>query len=836
MGDQQGATLAALLRSFRLSAGLAQEELAARAGLSAKAISALERGVRRMPYRTTIALLADALALNASDRELLKQSAVRQRAPRGSTEFENLRRDATASDGLSGTPKHNLPLQLTSFVGREREVGDVVTLLADHRLVTLVGSGGIGKTRAALDVGALSLGRASDGVWFAELAPLTDGALIARTIAAAVQLPLPAEGERVAALAAALRRLHVLIVLDNCEHLIGATAHLVSVLLHGCPRVTVLATSREALGIAGEAAYRLPSLSVPPTSEPARMNAAAARRYPAVDLFTSRAGDVDSSFELRDDNALAVVNICRRLDGIPLAIELAAATVRVLGPDQLERLLDERFRVLTGGPRDALPRHRTMRATIDWSYDLLSDSERALLRRVSVFAGGWTLEAAESVCGDAPLQERDIFDLHSSLIDKSLVVADITAGDARYRLLESTHAYAAEKLVDAGERGVVARRHAEWVAAFACVAYGRNWALPVARWLPTVEIELDNVRTALHWALNQGGDVALGGDIVGNLIGLWFFYREGRDWAEAALRAIGENGDRGSVARLCSTLALLTAGQRSVEAAERAVALNETLSDPFEIAWSHRQLAMSQLQAGSSRAALASIERAIALFRETGMTRTWPYPVAMALRAAALTSLERHDEARVAFSEAIALLEKLGDERRADMHRVNLAKLECLSGNPRAALALVITAAESFLQTNDIGRAALARCSAAAYQLLLGEIGEAAAEAHSALQLALRAQMATGIATAIQHIATAAALRGAADSAAGLCGYLDAWYRTRGHARDATELRTYDMLLAALREHLAEDELTKLTMEGARLQECDAIREALALYATESRA
>jgi predicted ATPase/class 3 adenylate cyclase len=403
--------------------------------------------------------------------------------------------------------KNNLPLQLTSFIGRESEIAEIAHLLKDRRLVTLTGSGGVGKTRTALQIGDAMAGSLPDGVWFVELAPLFDAHLVPAAIARALQLQETPTRPLLETLSAFLKTKALLLILDNCEHVVEEAANVVTALLQRCQRLQILATSREPIRVSGEHTYRLPSLSAP-SIEAAKLVAAEAAAYAAINLFVERARAVDQRFALTDENASIVAEICRRLDGIPLAIELAAARVRIFSPAGLARRLDERFRILTGGTRTAVPRQRTMWATIDWSHDLLDERERTLLRRVSVFSGGWTTEAAQVVCADSFLDEHEVFDLMMSLVEKSLVAAELTADEARYRLLESTQAYALEKLEESGERDAVARRHADWIAGLTVGLRKAFSTLPPEQFQRALEPEVDNIRAALSYA-SDTNDAAL---------------------------------------------------------------------------------------------------------------------------------------------------------------------------------------------------------------------------------------------------------------------------------------------------------------------------------------
>jgi predicted ATPase/class 3 adenylate cyclase len=399
---------------------------------------------------------------------------------------------------------NNLPAQVTSFIGREAEIADVAALIEKHRLVTLTGSGGVGKTRLSLHIVANLLDKSGDGVWFIELAPLASGEYVPSTVALALGLTLESEGDPVENLVRALKGKHALLVFDNCEHLIEPAAHVISAILRGAPKVKVLASSRQGLGVAGEATYQVPSLVLPGKDEGANVSAADVLRYESVALFVERAGAATERFSLTDDNAPIVADICRRLDGVPLAIELAAARVKMLSPRQLRDRLEERFRVLTGGSRDVLPRQQTLRALIDWSHDLLDERERMLFRRLGIFVNGFTLEGAVAVGSGEDLDELDVFDVLASLVDKSLVLAEPHGDALRYRLLESTRAYAAEKLDNAGERDLGAGRHLRYLRdRFAELWERLERTARGADLAAALQTELEDVRFALVGAFGS---------------------------------------------------------------------------------------------------------------------------------------------------------------------------------------------------------------------------------------------------------------------------------------------------------------------------------------------
>ncbi|MCA1554440.1 MAG: adenylate/guanylate cyclase domain-containing protein, partial [Chloroflexi bacterium] len=372
-------------------------------------------------------------------------------------------------------------------------------LLTTTRLLTLTGSGGTGKTRLSLQVAAEVLDTYADGVWLVELAPLTDPALVPQTVASVLHVRAEAGRSITATLSDYLCDKQLLLILDNCEHLIEACAQFADAVLHASRETRILASSREALGIAGELAYRVPSLQLPISN--AQLPIEELTRYESVRLFVERATFALPTFTVTHANAPAVAQICQRLDGIPLAIELAAARMKALSVEQVAARLDDRFRLLTGGSRTALPRQQTLRATMDWSYALVSEAERVLLRRLSVFAGGWTLEAAESVCSGQPLATSDILDLLVRLVDKSLVVPDAQSeGASRYRMLETIRQYAREKLSESDEGDRVRDRQLDYFMRLAEEAEPKIRSAEQMSWLHRLEAELENVRVALDWS------------------------------------------------------------------------------------------------------------------------------------------------------------------------------------------------------------------------------------------------------------------------------------------------------------------------------------------------
>jgi predicted ATPase len=513
---------------------------------------------------------------------------------------------------------HNLPVELTSFVGRERELGEIRSLLRDARLVTLTGTGGSGKTRLALRVARELLGDYPDGVWLVTLAALADPSLVGRSVAAALGVR-EEPGPLIETLQRRLRSAQLLVVLDNCEHLIQACAQLAHGLLGACEGVRILATSREPLNIAGELIRPVAGLAVPDT--PTLPPLVQLNEYAAIRLFAERAAGSQAGFVVGADSGEAVARLCQRLDGIPLAIELAAARARALSPHEILRRLDDRFVLLTGGGRDAVARQQTLRATVDWSHDLLDRPERALLRRLAVFAGGWSTEDAEQVCADDELAAGTIFDVLCRLVAKSLVVAEHAVGGAtRYRLLETLRAYAWERLTAAGEQNVIRRRHFDYFLELAERAREQKMTSGSDAGLAALAPQLDNLRAALAFAraADPRGLLRLATAmqqlwLAGNLA-------EGRRWLDEALSQSREPTlER---ARALHAAGWLASFQQEHAQARRLVqdslALATSLNDPAAEAWAEVTLGQIEFTADNPVEARHHLERSLTIHRSLG--------------------------------------------------------------------------------------------------------------------------------------------------------------------------------------------------------------------------
>jgi len=516
---------------------------------------------------------------------------------------------------------NNLPVQLTSFVGRENEITELKQELNDHRLVTLTGSGGTGKTRLSLQVAAELLEKFDHGVWFIELAPLTDPHLIPQTILSAIGIQEQQGKTPLETLKEYLHEKQILIVLDNCEHLVSASAQVANTLLNAAPKLKILVSSREALGVKGEAAYPVPSLSLPDIKHLPAIEQLS--QYEAVRLFIDRALLVAPHFDVNKDNAPFIAQICYRLDGIPLAIELAAARVKMLSADQISARLDDRFRLLTGGARTALPRQQTLRALIDWSYDILTENERLLLRRLSVFVGGWTLEAAEQVCSRDGIEIYDVLDLLTQLVNKSLVVVmeHSQSAETRYRMLETIRKYAREKLLEAEGSEVIRQQHLNYFVKLVEQAKFEWYRSNQVLWLNRLDDEFDNLRMALKWALTT--DAKSGLQLI---ITSRFFWevrgdiREVGGWLAQLLERYTEADSLHAQALVIYGMVLAMQGEltEAHKVVNQSLELARTVSDKHAEARSLWMLGVIVTSHGDLRQGIPFVEQSLALYRSLG--------------------------------------------------------------------------------------------------------------------------------------------------------------------------------------------------------------------------
>ena len=683
-------SFAVLLRTFRVAAGLSQEALAVRAGLSTRAISDLERGVRRAPYRESVRMLADALDLSPAERGELETSIVRSRGPRAGTHS-------------LGSP---LPAMGTPLIGRDQEIASTLHRIQQERsrLVTLTGPPGIGKTRLALGIAAEVARDRPDEVVFVELAPLRDPRLVATSILQALGLSEVGERPALDRLKDVLASRRALLVLDNFEQVVEA-APLVGELLESAPELSVLVTSRVALHLRGEQELPVSPLAVArPSARAGKMLwMPSADDSPAVALFVARALAVHPDFEISADSLAAVAEVCHRLDGLPLAIELAAARSKVLNPQAILVRLEHRLDLLTGGPRDAPARHQTLRLAIAWSYDLLPERERIFFRRLGVFVGGFTVDEAARLCTGMNDSGNDALDRISTLVEHSLVRMDVDAnGEPRFSMLETLREFAIEQLADAGELQELRARHAGHVLTLAEDAEPHLFGGHRGIWIRRLNAEQDNIRQSLGWALEQD-DPILGLQLVGALW-LWFqrrLLREGRWLADQLLAHPG--GTRPTVAR---ANALFVAGhfawlQGDVPSMrnclEESAAILRELDDEAGLG---RVLPFLGLAIGDdpARAALLATE-GVALGRATD--RTWDLAMALINQGRIAATWGNDNAARAALVEGADLFRMLGDQWLLALALTSMGSISYRAGDFADARSRFEEALARFLEIED---------------------------------------------------------------------------------------------------------------------------------------
>ena len=586
---------------------------------------------------------------------------------------------------------NNLPTQLTSFIGRENEITELKQELDAYRLVTLTGSGGTGKTRLSLQVAAELLEKFDHGVWFVELAPLSDPELIPQTILSAIGIKEQPGKPPLELLKEYLHEKRTLLLLDNCEHLISASAQVVNALLNTAPKLKVLASSREALGVKGEASYPVLSLSVPDIKQMPVVEQLS--KYEAVRLFIDRALLVAPHFVLDKDNASFIAQICHRLDGIPLAIELAAARVKVLSVEQISKRLDDRFRLLVGGARTALPRQQTLRALIDWSYDLLPEPERLLLCRLSVFVGGWTLEAAEEVCSDGAKRSvnsdqtdhqlliTDILDLLTQLVNKSLVVVveHSRSGETRYRMLETIRQYAREKLLDAGGGEAIRDKHLEYFVKLTEQAEPELYRSNQLFWFNRLEDEFDNLRMALGWTLDT--NVESGLRIASIPWRFWYVHGYSQElgkWLEQLLERYDKTDVFHAQALAVYSLCVFRQGNfpETIRLGKKSVQMARTISDRRLEAFGLSLQGVYTLLQGNVSEGAPLLEQSLDIFRKMGNK------IGQANTLEWLSFDNSNLERSIAYAkESLSLYRELGDLNGMANALIVLARLALWSGD-----------------------------------------------------------------------------------------------------------------------------------------------------------
>ncbi|HSR20399.1 MAG TPA: adenylate/guanylate cyclase domain-containing protein [Anaerolineales bacterium] len=745
-------------------------------------LMAVGHGGQTLLSNTTANLVRDHLPPETSLRDLGQKRLKDLVRPEHIFQLDHpqLRSDFPPVRSVDAFP-NNLPVQITSFVGRERELEQARERLASTHLLTLIGPGGTGKTRLSLQLAAEVLPSYPDGVWVAELASVADPALVTRTVATAFglrdQQGMPIDE----LLIDFLREKSLLLVIDNCEHLVDACAQLIERLLLACANLKILASSREALGIAGEAVYRVPSLGLPNTSDGTLESVGQSE---SVQLFSERAFAANPQFTLSAQNAPAVAQIVRRLDGIPLALELAAARLTTFSAEQVAARLDDRFRLLTGGSRTALPRQQTLRALIDWSYDLLGEGERSLFRRFAVFAGGCTYEAIEQVCS-----QLDVLDLLTQLVNKSLVAVEEEDGETRYRLLETIRQYARDKLVELGEAEEARRAHFGFFMKYVQLAAPKLGTAEALIWIRRLDTENDNIRAALEWGIQNelGATLQLFPDLV------WFWNRrgheeEGRNFITAAMEraeqlpvAEGEAGVEwvkamGAAWNSAGALAYSQGdNERGIVYARRAVELARRSGDNRGLTLALGFLGSSLLFVQKYAEAMPYLEEAVSAGREADDRAIIGMPLAMLGR----TLLLRDPGSAVAreyVAQGAALMQESGDRWFTAMSLLALAITTMLSGDHEGARRQLNSLTPLFEELGDRHRGNMVRSELAhidrregqlqkaesAYRETIAEwkrLGHRAAVAHQLECFAILAQTSEDGRRAAQLYGAAEALR-----------------------------------------------------------------------------
>ena len=683
---------------------------------------------------------------------------------------------------------NNLPQQSTSFIGREKESAEIKRLLSGTRLLTLTGAGGSGKTRLSLQVAADLLDGEGDGVWLVEMAALFDPALVPQAVADVLEVPEQAGRPALETLTDWLKTKRLLLLLDNCEHLVGACAALAAALLRDCPGVQLVATSREPLSVPGEQVYRVPPLSAP---DPKKTHTAAALLpFEAVRLFTERAQAVQPSFSVTDGNAAAVSAICVRLDGIPLALELAAARVRSLAVEQINLRLDQRFRLLTGGSRTVLPRQQTLRALVDWSYDLLTESEKTALCRLSVFAGGWTLEAAEAVCPGENIEAWEVLDLVTSLVSKSLAVhEDRENGADRYRLLETVRQYAADLLTETGKAEDVQARAASWFLRFAEEVKPKLSGPEQGLWLSRLETEHDNLRASLSWFETANAPAEAGLKLGGQLLQFWNrrgHLSEGRSWLNRALAKLAQEGEPSVArARALNASGSLAFRQGDYEAArelrEASLAIFRQLGNQSGIAATLMNLGMVAQEQGDYKAAQVLHRESLTIQRQLGDREG----IGQALNNLGAVMLNQGDDAaaQALFEESLTLRQQMENKRGIAVCLINLGDIADSRGEyadaealHKASLALSREQGEVYGIASSLNRLGSTACRRGDYD---------AARASHAEALSLNRQQGdrSGIADSLMGIGMVAEKQGDLAAAHALCQESLAICRAMGDQR-----------------------------------------------------
>ncbi len=711
---------------------------------------------------------------------------------------------------------HSLPAAMTPFVGRQNELEQIRQLLADpsFHLLTLIGAGGVGKTRLALRVAHELQESYPQGACLVELAALSEPGFVPQTVAAAFDLHPYRDRFILNVIVNCLRNKKLLLVLDNCEHLVAACASLVNLLLQACPDLHILATSREVLGIEGERTYLVPSLSFPEPGE--KYPPEELIKYEAVDLFTRRARAVLPDFELNEANASTVAGICRHLDGIPLALELAAAHLRVMDVEQIAGQLENRFRLLRGGDRTALPRLQTMHASIDWSYQLLLEAEKILLRRLSVFAGGWSLAAARAVCADDTLPEADILDVLGGLVNKSLVLVIRGRGrELRYHLLETVRQYAREKFSELGEVGTIRDQHLAYFLSLAGRAETELVGAEQCAWFDRLELEHGNLRAALGWSLESaaaGPEAGL--RMADNLWWFWSmrgYYEEEEKWLKKTLTLSASQTSADLVTR-AKALAKLGFCECNQVRLEEALALGRSLgpAGSESVALALWGLGAATYYTADYARAKSLEEQSLQLFRE--LRHRWGICESLAWLGKTMTELGDYQQATVLLEESLELARKARDGNEIGNVLCNLGLVALARGNYDQATTLFKESQASYHEIKAFFTFADLLLGDAAFQK--GDVRLAEFHYKEGLALYWERGIAYFIARGLERLAHVAAVRKQPERAARLLGAAEALRESRGIGIYPYERQEYESHLESLRLQLDQVTWTALWAEG----------------------
>lgn len=769
-----------LLKYLRRREGLTQRELSIAVRYSDTQISRLEQN-QRVPDATTLtAFFLPALHIEDQPEWATRLLELAAKA-RGKTS-QRQAVDIHSPD----IPPHNLPFQLTSFIGRKADVDRITQKLSQHRLVSLTGVGGIGKTRLAIHCSSKLLSRFRNGIWWVDLVPWLDEALVPQAIAQVLGVRESPTQSLIQSVQCFLREKQLLLVLDNCEHLINACAQLAEALLTHSAKLRILATSREALGIIGEAVYQLPTLSLPISKHHKLIDSL--MKYEGVRLFVERA-EARSGFKLTEQNAKAVLEICQHLDGIPLALELAAARTVSLSAEDLAERLNDRFNLLRQGNRTALPRHQTLRATIDWSYDLLSPKERVLLRRLAVFAGSWTLREAQVICSDEEIGREEVLDLLAHLVEKSLVIMHVENNQTRYRMLETIRQYTHEKLVNSVEAQRVQERHLEFFVQFAAEAEPNLNGPEQVDWLDRLATEHANFRAALSWALEHheiDGAARLGT----GLFWFWVFrshLREGWQWLKQTIelsRRMAQTKPMSTSAEAlfahvlnrASLLAYYRGKQTQARSlAEEGLVLSRKIKNKKLIIEALLPLGFVIQNQGDYARAGVLLEEKLALSREVG--ETWDVARALVLLGNVALNQKDYASARIRYEEGLALSREIG-------HRLFIS-----------------------IFSNNLGHVALNECNYIAAKELYTEAVSLAREVGSKRYMIIPLVGWAGLARALGQQERATRLSGAAEA---LCESI-------GSRLEQEDQFEHECTISVAHSQLDEVTFNQLWQEGRRM-------------------